>query len=1140
MGTTDSALQAGSGQFGYALLIEGYPYVIHDGADSPAVVTAYAGTGWSQAHPGLGVIGTIKQSIEPLKPGLDIPTMTFHVLDTDGSDTFGKAVWKSKPTISSRLDAVFTPAADGSGTLTVKENGVGVSSFPSSGTVYLGTRTITYSSKSGSTGLVVPAAGANPYSPFAADGSNVYQRDQGLSSGQNWDVAAPPRVSNVPDTWQGKHVALYMHRIAGGVWDVRAQAHLEFAGTIGDIDDGEGVTVVTCQDIRKQVEDAVLLKRQFVGYVKPGINLRTGDQFYVQITAGDSVKSSSDPLTVVASGASGADEIDAGIYETEALLTKLNAWITADTSVAGDFTFKIEPSDAGMRLKLVGTITVSAVQIELSCTSHDVMEFLGFPDTIRFDDRWAARSERDYSASQILVSPQPPYRILAARPKDSTTGRSYIIEFDAPPNGEFFEGSAYYPAYLDDAANGEANWSYFRIGKDQLVLGKWDGTSKITSVAILSNYASAFRSEARGEEINDAGITYDEPGERLPVYQVVALAGKFSKLIPTLFASVSGAGVNHATYDVLPFGAGVPYSLLGSNFLASCASLETTGKTDSITVLLEKPTKLRDVLVPELALRFAFLIFKNGGLQFVSPQAPNSTTADYTLDETNKAGGPGEKLPMTSSRLTSDYLVNDIKINYERTTGDQPLEIHDLVSIDRHGKSEPITIDAVNSTAADDGASGKAVENMVGLLAATLFPMFGRPVKLLTRTLAPTLYGIAPGNTVTISDDLVRDPTTGERGISGRAGIVIESVHGYGQGGGRMMGEVTVLLTDEDRTFPLSAAAEIDTTYTSGLYTNGYDSTNFRLKLKDHSFSKSTDSKDAASFNHGDLIRIVELDPADPSTIDAWSRTLHASTGVDTSTGYLQMTASLSSPSYSGATKKLVVIPQAYTSVQASQKLHAFQADDADGMVLNTIEPNSYGSGTDLTFARGLATDLPVLLADESYGDGKPLTPYQLQYMSRMVNNLISYKAATHIPLMLTTVAGASILNTSVAAYTLMFSVPVAVGGFVPRGWLRAISIAPQFFSGGAHGTSYVRVTSSRFPPTGTALTDVVFAGATRSVVFTTTSATAVTATAQDLVIVPAQFPGHTWLTVEIKTTTLSSCNVLGFPICQLKPLVAL
>src|SRR5687767_10558185 len=121
MGTTDDQLETGSGQFGFALLIEGYPEIICDVASTAAVVTAYSGTGWTAARAGLEVIGAIKQSIEPFKEDLDVPTLTFHVMDCDGSDTFGKAVWKSKPTISSRLNAVFQPAADGSGTLTVRD-----------------------------------------------------------------------------------------------------------------------------------------------------------------------------------------------------------------------------------------------------------------------------------------------------------------------------------------------------------------------------------------------------------------------------------------------------------------------------------------------------------------------------------------------------------------------------------------------------------------------------------------------------------------------------------------------------------------------------------------------------------------------------------------------------------------------------------------------------------------------------------------------------------------------------------------------------------------------------------------------------------------------------------------------------------
>lgn len=1119
-GTTSTALQTGEGQYGFALLIEGYPYVICDAADTAAVVTAYTGTGWSQALPGLKVIGSIKQSIEPFKEDLDIPTLTFHVMDCDGDDTFGRAIWKSKPTIQSRLNAVFEPAADGSGVVTVRSN----AAYDSSGTVYLGTRAIAYSAKSGGTGLTVSAAGAGVYAPFTASGSNVYNRPQRLAGGVAFDVAAPPRVSDVPATWHGKHVALYIHRISGGVWATRANAHLEFAGTIAKLQDGEGVTVVTCHDMRKKIEDATLLRTQFVGSVKQGIYLRTGDKLKVTETTSGAVPLESGEFTVVASGASGDDEANAGLYEYGAFLEMIERWLAADGTLAATWSARVHNHlDAGYRTVISAKWGSTALHgLLFYANTRHIMEFMGFTDYTTDDDggSWLrAAADLKYMDQRYLISRSAPYRTRALY-RAGHVGAELSVELESS-TGTWLNHEEFLPRAVHGSDTGQ-NWAYVIIGESQLAVAEYSSATLLINVRPIAGFGQPY---ATLDEFNAPGITYDDSAEALEVRQLVLLTGKFSEIMPRLFASIDGRGINHATYDDFPWGAAVPWSLLGDAFVNSCASLETAEGTDTISIRLDRPTKLKDVLIPEMALRFAFLVFKEGGYRFVSPPVPNSTTADHTLDETNKAVGPGETVPMTSCEWTSDYLCNIVKIQYKRSFDGKflgnPLTIKDQVSIDLHGESEPLTIDAVNSIDDRANISGSTVEHLAGNIASRIFPSFGRPVKVLRRSVAPTLYHATPGDTAALSDDLVRDPTSGGRGMSGRACIVLSSQHDYGHEGGRLFGEVSLLHSDEDRTFPLSPAAEIDTSFTSGDYTNGYDSTNFRLKLKDHAFSKSTDALDVTHFDHGDLIRIVQLDPADPSSIDAWDRTLHASTGVGAD--YLQMTASLSSPAWSGSTKKFVVIPQAYSDVTASQQLHAFQADDADGLIEDEAEPNGLGTQTQLSFTRSVATDLPALLADESYGDGKPLTPYQLQYLTRMRNNLISYKTAPHL--------GTINVSNFDSAGNIHLIFPFYIGGIASAGTVRYLSIAPMIAFADIT-PSTLTVVSSRFPPTGT-LNNPVWSGPTRSITFDAESSSFVIADAQDLVPIPAQLPGHTWISVVIG----NECVFKGFPAFRLKPI---
>jgi hypothetical protein len=1141
MGTSSTALAAGSGQFGFALLIEGFPYVLTDSADTAAVVTAYAASSWSQVLPGLKVVGAIKQSIEPFKNDLDVPTLTFHVMDCDGNDTFAKAIWKSKPTVQTRLDAVFNPGTNGSGTITVKDT----TNFGASGTAYLGTRTVAYSSKTATT-LVVSSGGANTYSPFTADGSNHYSLPTKLAAGQNFDVAAAPRVSNVPATWHGKKVALYVHRILGGVWDVAAQAHLEFAGTIAEIEDGEGITVLTCHDLRRQIEEAVLHTHQFTGYVKPGIYLETGTRFRAREFTDTASPVTTTEFVVVASGAAGSYQLNAGYYDYEAFLEKLSGWLLAEAAtLVGDWAIYTKVTEQGMRTRVRANFsTTTHRHISLETNSPHVLEFMGFTEWDGDDDDtdadWlSVSSVHKFRNVSFINSQGPPYRVKALQRPRGGVGvrdqRTLTIEFEAS-DGSWLDHSTYLPKGVQGTTDGE-NWSYVLIGEKQLAVAEYSSTTKLINVSPMAGYGQIYESD---DEQSPLGVTYDDPADlRLQVRQVVYLTGKFSSLIPKLFASCGGtSGVNHSTHDVFPWGAGVPWSLLGSTFEASCSDLETAEQTDTIAIRMDRPTRLKDVLLPEMALRFAFLIFKDGVYQFVSPETPSSVTADYTLDETNKAVGPGETVPMSRAVWTKDYLHNVVKIDYERNSSgkfSRHVAVRDTVSVSIHGETEAITVDAVNSVSDKGSVSGSTVEALAANLSTRVLPMFGRPVKLVTRSIAPTLYQVAPGDTVALSDDLVRDPTTGARGIAARAGIVLSTSHDYGHEGGKLQGEATILLTDEDRTYPLSPAAEVDTTYTSGLYTNGYDSTNFRLKLKANSFSKSgTDSNDASNFDANDLARIVELDPANPSSIDAWSRTISA---VDTSLPYIQLTAALSSPAYSGSTKKYVVIPQSYTSVQTSQKLHAFQADDADAMILNTIEPNSYGTRKVRTYSESAATDLPALLADELYGDGRPLTPFQLQYLTRMANNLVSYKTAPSYVGCVGLNAGSASHFTSATTYTLMAMFPIYIGGASMTGRTRSLSIGPVFRTTSAGNTAYVKVVSSARPPTGRSLTAPVYVGTTRSVEFTSDSASQSQATAQDLLPVRCNIPEHTWISIQMKCTGGSTNRLSHFNVFYLKPL---
>ncbi len=1138
MTTTATALQEQEGlQVGFALIIEGYPYVLTDGPLG-AVTTAYAGTGYEHALPGLKIEGALRQGIKPFQPEIDVPTLTFRITPDD-ADTFGRDVFKMKPTYKTQLSSLFQAAADGSGTIVVKN----ASQFPSgAGTVYLGNKAMRYSAKGAGT-FTIPAGGAQYLYPFDADGGNKYSTPHLITGQQNADQGVTSWVTDTPTKWIGRRVALYIHRIVGGIWDTRAQAHLEFAGKIVEIEQGElGQTVLQCEDLRGTIQDATLMKGQWTGFVKSGISLQAGDTLRVAESEGGTYRESA-PFTVVESGASGDDEIDEGYYEVDDLVGRLNRWVSSDTTLTEKWTMGLVQVE-GSGTRFVVQVRFSAAgdnrfYIRCNRTGKNILDFLGVDEEqfyaldhlgqpqIRVDD--------DATATVTFASARAPYRIRPFQRRQRATAKITVDLEDSV--GEFMDTTDFLPPPFDTWPGSGENWSFFSVA-GVLAFGRKASATKIDQ---LYNKSIGFASYAKDDtaDLNVGGVTVDEPGKQLEIRQVVILADSFTNVVARLLASTSGEGVNHATYDAFPSGMGcpgIPWGLLGSDFVESCERLDQAIKTESMMVVLDKPTPLADILLPEFALRHAWLVFKNGKYIFASPPTPNALTTEHTLDETNKASKDALDL-RSSARITNEFLVNVISVKFNRTSGGKYLDeivIRDEASISDYGETKQVTIEAPNSFA-DAAATGAAAEDLAVSLAQRSMPTFGKPLILVKRQIAPTLYHIAPGDTVTFSDDDVRDLTSGRMGIDNRACICLSSSHNYGHERGTLFGEVELLLTDEDRTYPLAYCVEVDTDYTGttdGLsFTDGYASAGPAIKVKSHAHSRSTDALDVTHLSAGDKIRIVEVDPSDPASIDAWDRTILA---VDTTDEYFTMTATISAPSWSGATKLFEVVPQLFADCTEDQQLHAFLADDSDGLIQDEAQPNLYGeypqSGA---FARSASSDLPMLIPDESDNEGRPLSSGLLHKWSTMGNNLVSYKAAPNTPLLWTARP-----DTNSSTYVWICTVPWYIGDNPYKMGRRVIRLASRLLITDVAETGSCKVTSSHHYPSSTS-DPIVFDGATQSVTFTLTGTlTETTQATQELSIVTADLQGYTWITVEIKTTG-AAVRLRGFPVFYLSELGA-
>lgn len=1119
MGTTATALRTGQGvRLGFVLAIEGYANLLCDAKSVAQVVTAWAGTSWTAALPGLHVLGKLRRSIRPWQDVLDIPTMTFAI-QPDTADTFATAVWRTTPNYRTRLTAGFFPAADGSGSIAVQ----GTAGFPASGTVYVGNTAVTYSATT-ATSFTVPAGGARALFPFTADGANHYSRPLEVPQNFNSDQSANPRVQDVPPTWIGRRVALYAHRIVGEVWDTKAQAQLEFAGRVIALsEDNEGRTVLDCEDLAADLRDCVLMRDQWIGYVEPGIMLRAGER----------LKFMTSPVlfqlfTVVASGASGTDEINAGRYQLEELVSAIDQWL-ANAILEGSWSAGVQMRNGGRRLVIAGqgssATEIERVEFFYGNGGLDIAEFLGF-NTFHGISGYTI----DDGTNWEVVSPAPPYRIKPVQGRLSAAPLPLTIDLAATESA-WVDTDSFFPPPFDAAITAGQHWGFIAVG-ESIYLCRYVSATELADVTPVTGFAGIVNDQVNGNSF--AGVTVDDDADSFAIRQVVVLAGALSELLPSLIAS-TGGGSNHATYDVFPSGLScpaIPWSLLGDEFLDSCRALEQATKSDGYLLVLDRPRRLIDELLPELAARFAWLVFRDGGYVLASPPTPNPLESDHTFDETNKAAAPGDRDALrANTRVTDEFLRNVITLQHDRDLSGKytkSTSLRDTASITDHGGPREVTI-KLPSSYIDAAGAGASVEDLSAALLARCLPAWGRPMKLVTRTIAHTHYHVAPGDTGSLSDDVARDPVTGRRGLVIRGCVVLAVTHDFGHEGGEPFGEVELLLTDEDRTFPLAPCAEVDAGYSSAGFTAGYHAVDGRLRTVAFQHSRMLDGADVSRFVAGDKVLIVEVDPPDPAAPLSWERDVQS---VNAASYELTLATTLSSPAFD-ATKQYRLTPQKFSQVVAGQKDASFLAG-TDGLVEDLALPNLWAEdnpGGDSFF--GLATFNKFRrIANLQYQEGRPFHAGLGADLIRNVNALLSYGQAQCMPL-----AFGNTGFTNDTDYKLVAVLPFHVGGSdVGR---RTLRIAVHLIAEPT-GTIWCRVTSSSRAPAGDTGEATVWPGPKTQITFTGSTAGdgAVTAE-QALQIVMSDVPGRTWLTFEMKTTAGITAIIRAVPRLYLGPVTA-
>lgn len=998
MATTFDAFRNDPGvNFVWVVTVEGIDVLLTNG-DPDAVATAYAGTEWASSTvvPGLQVKCKSRQQLRPWGSAtVNVTHMSFAVMDTDGSDTFGKLVFGS----GAGFETFQNGAIDNNdATVTVLSN----STFAASGPLYMGAEHVTYSAKGGSTTFTGCTRGR--FAPFKANTESEQRfgrqhRQPSIGAG----IVRKPIVSSLPRTWVGRWVRLQAHRDVAGTLDTFAEGHCVFGGRIiGVRDEANGLTYVECDSAQGAIRDCTLLTDQWTAKAQEGIYLRRGWKFDAEDgIAGTPLYANS--LKVVEEGTAGTNEIEEGYYTREELADVLNDWLL-DEKVAArlGMTWTWEPeitdedSDGEIRSGWTfSDASAAGTNIAIFYAPRKVLQFMGWENPAlgaKLNFVWEDDAERTFPSND------EPYRtLITSEDVNGSTGSTVVSDIV----GTWLNNRSRLPAELQVAfgsigdsgivqANGGAWLFAERISSTQFVLRRHSYLDRMSGVASTNDGNTYLR------------VLASEPGD-VTFRQVVLLSGRCDTLLTTLLASTGTSGYNHATYDALPaqLGAAIPWQLLGDTWTQSFARLPQSDA--AVVIKIDKPTKLIDLIGCELSARQASILWRKGALFCASWRVPSAAISAHSFTEETKAA-PGDTRDAfrTVANDDDEWMVNTVKIEFNASGSSYTdyVTIADPGSIDEHGSGKPITISARNTYSEPGGESG-AVSELAAAVAQSM-GILSKPVRVLQRSIDQNYAeGVTPGEVCTITDSFVRDPLTGERGVSNKPGLIIS--HSWDWGGYEIDSESTapqggaieILILPRDRVVAYCPAAQVDDTATNG----GYNAGTSTLTFYAHKHSETSASVDVSHFSASDTVTIVEIDPdnPDPAGYNTWDRTIQS---VNTGANTVTLTSGLSSPAWDSA-RRYRMYSQNYSTATTGQRAKVFQADDADGMVSNTVTAYEYGAASGLPTetwttidgdeqARLIPTDIAV--------DGAPLDTGTETDRCILVNNLSRFRTAPIVP----------------------------------------------------------------------------------------------------------------------------------------------
>jgi hypothetical protein len=1121
MGNTRDSIEAGDyGQLAFVVAIEGYENLITDRDDLlDEVVTAWA------AHPdyvaaigGLERPGKITHSIVPFR-GEFVKGDLQLVVHADRADSFGIAAFMSDKT--GAVLSQITAAIDANDqTISLKDAG----GHATSGIGYIGTERFSWGGKSGND-LTTVARGLHV--PFGRHAETRYGRPHKITRIDGVDLVQP-YVRDFHQTMVGRQIGVWVHLVRGGVVDLLAEAELIYAGVIRDVTDStQNATILGTVDLMTLVAQSSLLHDQYNAVPAEGIELADGEEILFQelgrnITT-DTAFINIETLTVAAGA-----EIEPGRRTLEEIVDGINEFLSTVHDGLGNLDAKWSCTigdDSQCKFSAHFTsgdsITVRVV-VRLSRT---IGGMLGFdiesptghsddPPNDPFFEGPVATAETDPTVSLVGALS---VAIAWALPFNDRT-----LYLDAP-NGTWLNQAEQIPEPLKTLlGTSGGDWGFLNWGNFTFLAERTDDYEvKVHyDVKLLAMFQETDPSFA--QKVNRYGHIADNASflradqEPPSIKQIVLLRGPLDTILTRIFASTGTAGYNHATYDEYDYqlGIGIPWELLGDQFVNTAAALQAQAPEYEMTLIIEEPTELETLIQCELELRGAHLVFRNGGLSFVTPSTPTSETATHVITEADHAAGVEETDAdafLTEVAIDGNLRIDTVKVDFNRDlkgTYHNRVQWSDVAAQTDHGPARALTIEARNTLGLERAFNADPIRSLINDLAADSIAIFSRPLRVGSVPVSPRQLFVYPGDTVALSDDYVRAPASGLRAITAEPCWCLELVQDWE----RMMGELRLALVGEgaDRRATYSPAALVD----DGQATDGYDHANKYLYLVANEFSLATEADDGTHFDDGDDCMLIEQSAESPTI-----HNVELASSYDGANQRFTLASQLpAADSLSG--KAWYLVSRTRSNAEATQATHVYLAAEDDGLIVDTDRPFEWGKNpleTDVVDA-AVTTGLHEYPPDTEWStEDYPVTPAMHRAAALSINNFISRKSAPQGPLLLS--SPETISATDYVALLLPFHLPVGPNKHPYLTRLLNIGVALERTSG--TGTCTIRITSSAHRPNGPDdLVALTFLGIKAQQTWTKNSAGFTNLARQQLGVSLSPGREYTWLTVEGKVTS--------------------